>query len=830
MKGIVTDSLTNAPLEYVSIFYQGSTIGANTNDSGKFTINSSDKYNILTFSYLGYKKKSIKVKPNSGFLEIQMVPDDVILSEVVIKPKRQKYKRKNNPAVELMEKVIANKREFKLEINDFYKYDRYQKMKVSLNNLTEEKLNKGIYKSLGFKADQLEMSRVTGNYIVPVSVHETFSEIIYRKNPKSTKTFIKGQKSTGIQDFISTGDIMNQMIEEVFSDVNIYDDNIKLLRKRFLSPISNSAISFYKYFIMDTVRIEQNDYIHLSFVPQNSQDFGFTGHIYIKNDSTYAVKKCTMNLPQNTAVNFVSNLDITQEFEQLENGDWTLHKDIMEADIHLIQAIQGAQIQRTTIYSNHDFHQIPDQEFQHKADIIRDRNMMVKSDEFWKEARQVELSPIEDSMDDFMDRISKTSSFKYVLFATKLIFENYIETGSKTRPSKFDIGPINTFISGNYVDGTRFRFGGKTTAALNPKLFLQGYAAYGLKDKRWKYSAGLTYSFHRVEHFPWEFPMNNISITYTSDVMSQLDKYLTTDKDNIFMGWKAFPMDQLSYHRTLKIDYNYEIEGGVSFKLFGKRMNDRPTGKLEYIKNDLAQTKVRDITTSEMGLTVRFAPGEEYMNTKQRRNPVSLDAPVFTLSHSVGIKGFVGGEYNSNITEGSIFKRFWFRGWGKLDMTLKAGAQWNTVPFPLLIAPASNLSYFAQNNDDFNLLHNMEFMNDRFASISLSYDMNGKILNRIPLLKKLKWRELFKVKAMYGHLTNKNNPYLSDNPELFMLPNIDEERTTHVMKSTRPYIEASFGIYNIFRVLHIEYVRRLTYTDTPGTKKNGVRFTFELTF
>ena len=209
--------------------------------------------------------------------------------------------------------------------------------------------------------------------------------------------------------------------------------------------------------------------------------------------------------------------------------------------------------------------------------------------------------------------------------------------------------------------------------------------------------------------------------------------------------------------------------------------------------------------------------------------PVSLDAPIFSLSHTLGLKGVLGGEYNFNLTEASIRKRFWFGSWGKLDITARAGAQWNTVPFPLLNLPMANLSYITQHNESFSLINNMEFLNDRYASLALTYDMNGKLFNRIPLIKKLKWRETFRIRGMYGTLTDKNNPYKSQNDELFLFPMRDGVPTSHVMGST-PYLEASVGIYNIFKLLHIEYVRRLTYTDIPGVKKDGIRFMILMIF
>lgn len=830
IKGVVTDSLTNEKLGYVSVFYEGTTKGTTTDFSGNYSIAYDPNFKELSFSFLGYETKKVAISSKTKSINIKLVPTDIMLNEVVIKPKKERYRKKNNPAVELMEKVIASKKEFKLEDNEYYYYNKYQKMKMSLNDLTEEKLEKKLFKNLGLRADQLELSPTTGLYILPMSIQETSSRVVYRRSPKTTKTYVDGVSTTGIQNFIATGEAFSQRIEEVFTDINIYDNSIKLLNRRFVSPIGDNALTFYKYYIMDTISVKNNDYIHLSFVPQNSQDFGFTGHLYITNDSTYAVKRCLMNLPKNTAVNFVSNLDITQDFEQLENGRWILSEDIMDVELFLLKKVQGANIQRTTQYTNFSFKELPDELFKPKGDIIKARNMYNQPDEFWQEARVDSLSVVEGSMDSFMDRIAGASSFKYVLFATKILTENYIETTKRGKRSKFDIGPVKSLISSNYLDGTRIRLGGKTTAALHPKIFVQGYGAYGFKDNKWKYSGNVIYSFKRCDNFPWEYPMHNIGLTHTYDVVSPMDKFLTRDKDNLFVSWKAFPVDQMSYIRETKVDYNFETYGGLSIKAFGRHRNDQAAGKLEYIKNDGNQTKINDITTSELGITLRYAPNETFVNTKQERKAINKDAPVFTLSHMLGMKGVLSGDYNFNFTEASAWKRFWFNSWGKLDVLIRGGVQWNTVPFPLLIVPAANLSYFAQNDETFNLMHNMEFLNDRYALLSLTYDMNGKLLNRIPLIKKLKWREVFKLKTMYGALTDKNNPFISDNPDLFLFPTRDGEYTTHVMQRNKPYIEASVGIYNIFKVLHVEYIRRLTYTDLPGTKKNGVRFTFQLTF
>ena len=779
IKGVITDSLTNEPLMYITVQYEGKGVGGISNANGEYQVETRKGWDELTFSAVGYITKKVKLKPGTRVLNVKLQSDDIMLSEVVVKPQKEKYSRKNNPAVEFMKKVIENKKALKLEENDYYQYQKYEKMKMSLNDVTPDKMEKGIYKKFSFFKDQVEVSPKTNKMILPISIKETASKTIFRKSPKSEKTIIEGMNSTGIVEF----------------------------------------------------------FVHLTFVPQNPQDFGFTGHLYVVKDSTYAVKKCTMNLPKKTGVNFVENLDIVQQFEQLPDGNWVLTDDDMTVELHFVKGIQGLEVQRTTKYSDYQFTEIEPRLFRLKGNVIKEANMLAKSDEYWAKVRQVPLTKKESTMDVFMNRIEQIPGFKYVIFGAKALIENFVETGSKNHPSKFDFGPINTMITSNYVNGTRFRLSGMTTGNLDPHWSLSGYGAYGTKDKKWFYSGQVAYSFNKREYVLWEFPKHYIAFKYTYDVMSPMDKYLATDKDNLFVGWKWTTVDQMSYMRDATLTYELETNTGFSVQAMARHRNDQPAGQLQYWKNngetpgqwDEKNTLVHDITTTELGVTLRYAPGETFVNTKQRRVPVSLDAPTFTLSHTAGFKGVLGGEYNFNLTEASIRKRFWLGSWGKLDVTARAGAQWNTVPFPLLNLPMANLSYITQNNESFNLINNMEFLNDRYASLNLSYDMNGKLFNRIPLIKKLKWREMFRIRGLWGTLTDKNNPYKSNNPDLFLFPMRDGVPTSHVMGKT-PYVEASVGIYNIFKLLHIEYVRRLTYTDIPGVKKGGIRFMILMIF
>lgn len=835
IRGVVTDSLTNEPLLYVTVQYEGKGVGAISNAEGEYEVEKVDGWNELTFSSIGYITKKVRVPNGTRELNVSLKSADIELAEVVIKPTRN-YSRRNNPAVDFMRKVVDKKKGLKLESNDYYQYQKYEKMKMSINNITDESLEKGMYKKFSFFKDQVEESPKTGKKILPISIKETGSKVIYRKDPKSKKEIIEGYNTSGIDEFFSTGDMLGTILTDVFSEVNIYDDDIRLLQQRFVSPIGRGCTTFYQYYLMDTIQVEGQECVHLTFVPQNSQDFGFTGHLYVAYDSTYAVKRCEMNLPKKTGVNFVENLDIVQNYIQLEDSTWVLKDDDMTVELALISGSIGAmEIQRTTKFDKYSFDPIEARLFRVSGDVVKEANMMNKSDEYWAEVRKVPLTKTESSMDVFMNKISEIPGFKYVVFGAKALIENFVETGSRKTPSKFDFGPINTIITSNEINGWRVRLSGLTTGNLDKHWSASGYGAYGFKDKKWFYNGQVAYSFNPREYVLWEFPKHYLAFNYQYDVMSPVDKYLETDKDNMFVGFKWTKVDQMSYIRDAVLTYELETNSGMSVKAIARHRNDEPTGALAYYLNDgdtpgmLSEknTRIHDITTNELSLTLRYAPGETFVNTKQRRVPVSLDAPVLSITHTTGLK-MLGGEYNFNLTEASIYKRFWFGSWGKLDITANAGIQWNKVPFPFLNLPHTNLSYINMVHDSFNLINNMEFLNDRYASLILKYDLGGKLLNRIPLIKKLKWREMIRFSGLWGTLTDKNNPYKGGS-DLFLFPMRDGTATSHLMGS-RPYVEVAVGVYNIFKLLHVEYVRRITYVDIPGVKKGGIRFMVQMIF
>ena len=820
------------PIPLASAIYKGHHVAEASDIDGKFTIARHNGWE-LTFSSVGFMPQTITVGPDTpSHLKIVLKEDSRSLKEVVVKQKRERYSRKNNPAVELMKRVIAAKQRTDLENHEYYQYNKYQKISLALNDIKPEDLETGKYKNRSYVKDQIETSSYNNKLILPVSVDETVTQHIYRKNPKEEKDIIKGQRSEGVNNVLQTGDILNTLLKEVFTDIDIYDDHVRLMQYQFVSPIGETAISFYRYYIQDTVYVDRELCYHLEFIPNNQQDFGFRGELFVLADSTLHVKKCSFTLPKRTDVNFVQDMKITQEYTKLNNNEWVLTTDDLVAELKMFGG--EVLVTKTTRLNDYAFDDLPNKLFKGRAKTKHEADAMIRDDTFWNQYRVVGLTKGESSMNAFIHRIEQSKNFKWIIFGLRALVENYVETGTMRTKSKFDFGPVNTLISSNFVDKLRLRVSGRTTANLNKHLFWNGYYAYGTKSHKNYYGSELTYSLNPKKNVPFEFPQRNIVFETGYDVMSPADKYLIHNKDNIFMSVRTQKVEQMYFYNRQKLSFVYETDWGFSFNTSFKLESNAPTGDLVFMKMPGAITNpsadgneyIGKIRTTEAKIGLRYCPGQTYVNTKQQRWPVNLDSPEFTLSHTMGFKNLFGGQYKLNYTEFGIYKRFWMGSWGYIDTHLNGGAQWDKVPFPMLIMPPVNITYF-EHEATMSMMKNMEFLSDRYLFGSVSWDLSGKLLNRIPLVKRLKWREYFAVKGMWSTVTSKNDPTLQCNQSdrlLFQFP-----EGVGVMNKKVPYWEVVVGVHNIFKFFGIDYVRRMNYHG-PGIHKNGVRFGFMMSF
>ena len=786
--GVILDASTGDSLSLAGVSYKERKTSTIADLDGLFSIARINGA-TLTFSCMGYKDEKVNVtKATPSRLTIKLKPDTKSLQEVVIKAERKRYVRKDNPAVELMKRVIEAKKSTKLEnTHDFFQYTKYQKLSMALNDYKVKEIDSTDIAAGKVKwTQQAELSPYNNKMVVPVSLDETVTKHVFRKDPRAEKDIIQGEQSSGLNQLVATGDIVNTTLKEVFQDVDIYDNYVKLLKFPFLSPIGSGATAFYRYYIVDTVLVERDSCYHLQFTPNNPQDIGFNGDIYILKDSTLHVKKCHLSIPPKSDVNFVSSLHIDQIYSKLPNDEWVLTTDDMWAEMTLLS--KKFLVVRNTRLSDYDFAPLQKSLFRNKAKVIHMADSRNQDEEFWNQYRAVQLSEKEGGLNSFMEKMAKSKAMRIPLFIVKALFENYIETSKAGKPSKFDIGPVTSMFSHNYSDGFRARIGGKTTGAFNKHFFLEGYYTHGFKSHNSYYGVVVDYCFNKKKYSPYEFPMRKIRFESSYEVTSAADRFLQNSKDNLFVSLKTEKVNMQYKTNMQRLSFTWETDYGLNFNTAFKLESNEVAGDLHFIHvTDGREDKT--LRTTQWSAEVHFCPGQTYIMTKQDRWPLNKDRPDFVIRHTVGIKGLFGGQFNTNQTDISV-------------------------------------SYVEQEGT-LNMLHNMELFMDRRVSWSVEWNLNGKIFNRIPLLKKLKLREYIGFKGCWGMLTDKNNPAKNTTDDLlYAFP----DNRSYAIDSHVPYMEFSCGIRNILKLFGVDYVRRLNYLDIPGAKKNGVRFNLTLSF
>lgn len=828
VNGNITDSISGEALPYATVKLNGSNMGTKTDIDGNFTIAIPRSGATLHISYVGYNTREVRIKPSSAEMDydVSLVPTGVVLSEVTIKPKREKYRKKGNPAVDFVRHVIAMRQSGDPRQHNYFTYRQYEKMVFAKNEYSTKTKKNGKKSRFDFVSEFVD-TLDNGVTILPVSEKEKSQTVYYRRSPKTEKSVVDAYRSSGIDEIFSS-DGVKKFLDEVFKEVDIFQNNIPLFLQRFVSPLSTIAPNYYKFYLTDTVEVKGERCAELSFVPFNSETFGFTGHLYVTLDSTYFVKKAVLNVPKDINLNFVSHLSIDQEFDRTTDGTRLMLRDDIRVNFKLTERTKGMYAQRLCIYSDHSFEE-PSLDvakvFKQSAPSINLNGANKQTDDYWNTVRPPEaVKRNKNSMEAFMAKLNSVPLWKYSMQFLSTMFNGYIPTHDDKEKSKFEFGPMNSTINYNPLEGTRLRVGGTTTTAFSRRFFMDGYVAYGEKDKKMKYDALLEYSFNDRKEFRKEFPLNSIRLEYMYDINKLGQEYMYTSKDNMVLMIRRKKDSFITYLRQLELTYYRENYSGWAYGAVvrNKREESSPLTQYERIATDGTLQPIGHYDMTEMELKLRYAKNEKFYQTRNIRVPITFDAMIFNVNHRMAAKGFLGSDYNYQRTDIGFQKRFWFSAFGYIDIITKVGKVWTKVPWPLLILPNANLTYTIQ-PESYTNMNALEFINDEYVSWDITYYMNGNLLNRLPLIKKLKWREVFCFRGLWGNLTDKNDP-AKGGEGLYAFPSC-----TYRMNNT-PYMEASVGIENIFKFLRIDYVWRLSYLNHDNIQKHGVRMTMVLSF
>lgn len=817
LQGVIKDSVTSIPLPFATIKFDNTSIGIFSDDNGKFFIRNRADRNQITVSLIGYKHFHLTIPVGKISTQtILLQPEDLSLNEIVVKPKKEKYSKKDNPAVALIKNVIAHKDSNNVRGTDFYQCREYDRILFAINDFNPEQ---GAFKKMKFLPNYIDTSIIDNRPILPFSVRESVGEFYYRRSPKSEKRVLEAFDRSGIDNEMDLKGL-ESVINEVFKDISIYDNSMTFMIQEFISPLSSSnSVNFYKWYITDTVSIDKSKFIELAFTPFNSRDIGLTGYLYIATDGSYGVKRAEMRVPRNINMNFVDEMIIRHEFEQTASGKWIPTNQRVAIDLSLYKTIKF-HVDKTRILDKYEYGLRADSIYKAPAPVTFAADYENKSPDYWSANRPAKFKDYR--MDEMMHDIRNIPFLNFMINAGTMVADGYFHTTKDPKKSKIDIGTLLTFYSYNSIEGNRIRGTLSTTPALNDRLFFYGYGAYGTRDNRFKYYGETTWSFRKIKEHKDEFPRNTLTVAYKYDINDLGQRYTQSERDYIFMSLRSSPNDKSTYNRQTQISYNQEYYNGISYKISAQTFDEKPAGKLLFRRFDGENiVNEKSIKSTEAKVELRFAPHEKFFQRKRKRYPIPSERIILNLTHTSSLKGVLGGKYNYNKAEFLFIGEKWVAPFGKIMTRVNAQQLWGKAPFPMLITPDANSSLTLQDGD-FSLLEPLEFIHDKQVSWAVDYHMGGWLFNRIPLINKLKLREVFGFKGVMGDLGNRNNPKYNQDLLLFPHGAYQADKT--------PYMEYNIGIENFLSFFRLDYVRRINYKNHPNVSNSGFRFTVDFTF
>ena len=823
--GVVTDAKTQEPLPAVSVSVPQAAVGTTADENGRYTLQIPAPYTTVVFSYLGYQAVTrTVVAGQQQELNVRLGVSATALGEVVVRaPKLPRYQNKDNPAVALIRQVIDHKDQNRPESYQYVEYEQYEKMAFSLSNLSEKFKNRKAFANYQFLFKEQDSTAMGGKNLLPIYLEEKLSREYYRQSPAQRATVRLGAKQVQFDKNFIDNDGLQSYFTRMYQDVDVYATNVTIIGNQFLSPIAATAPTFYQYFITDTLREHTPNLVEISFTPRNKGDLLFEGKLYVTLDGHYAVQQALLGVNKRINLNFVRSLEARLEFEPNPDTRYHLSKSVLRVEFGLLKSSgSGFYGQRTVSFRDYRINQPPPATVFANPRPAPADSIASQSAEFWQASRHDSLSATEKAVYHDIDTLQTIKSFRRSLELFTFLLAGYKSFGA------YEIGPANTFYSFNPVEGFRLRVGGRTTPELSKRIYFETYAAYGFKDEKWKYFLSSTYSLNNKSVYT--FPQNFIRASFQRDTKIPGQELEFVQEDNFLLSFKRGDNDKWLYNDVFRLDYIHEFNSHFSYALGLKTWKQAPAGGLYFRTagaDEGQQNTVASLQTTEVGLTLRWAPKESFYQGKLYRVPIIGPYPVFTARFTAGLKGALGGEYNYQNLGLSVVKRVYLSQLGFADVNLEGGYVFGQVPFPLLAIHRANQTYSYQLNS-YNLMNFLEFSSDHYASIFIDQNFNGFFFNKLPLIKRLKLREVASFKVLYGGIRAENDP--ARHPELYQFVQNEVGQPTSFALGSTPYMEASVGVANIFKVFRLDVVKRLTYLDQPTVAEWGLRGRFKVSF
>lgn len=810
IQGKIIDQDSQQPVAGATILAIGSKRATSADKLGNFRLSVAKDTGTLEIRALGFQTRTVALPlvSTEGIIELQHASNAI--EEVAIRH-QSKYSNKNNKAVDLIDLVIAHKKQNRLSGKDSLQFDQYDKLKFGMID-PGKGMGKG---ALGIDSlfSNVDTTSVPGKQLLTIYQEESNARVYGQRNPAKFKKVIHTHQKTELDQRYINNPNIQAFMNYIFQQIDVYDESIFLLNRQFLSPIADNGKLFYRYYITDTIFNDEGYFIRLNFEPRNQTDLLFSGDLEISMDGTYAVKRARLKIDQASNLNWVKEGELNFHYAKDENGVM-LVDSTRTALVFGVGRGESVFANRVSINENYRL----DAEF--PAGTFKGASVEVLSQAEDRELqRPIALTEVEKNTYRHVEELDHNRRFQTVLALGYLAAQGYYNMGI------FELGPLEYLYSRNNVEGNRFRLGGRTTQALTDKAFLEGYLAYGLEDARAKYFLRGAYSLNGESIVT--FPAHYLEASIQNDIMEPGQQIGFLKGDSFFRSIRKNRPTKWFDTQAFQVQHVVEFGNHVSVTT-GFSHTDRTTvGDLRLITAADPEEMLTEIGTNELHVDLRWAPFEKFFYRNLTRKTIIEKHPVFNVMYTKSLNGFWNTSYPYDKLSVSASKRFFLGQLGFADARVVGGKIWGTLPYTMLELPNVKQKE-DRHRIDFDLMNPMEFVADEYLKIGFFHQMQGFLLNKIPLIKKLNLREVWGAQMFYGKLSDQNNPYISDRVVEFDRNN-DGDIQTYV-PNLRPYWEASVGLDNILNVLRVEYVKRFTYNGLPNVNPDRYRLSVHINF
>jgi len=792
ISGKISEAGSNNPIPYVSIVFKGTYTGTMSDLNGNYNLSSVKPTSIIEFTAVGYKKQIFTIKPNQvNKLDIEMVEDIVSLAEISVRPGE-------NPAIPLFRKIVDHKKENNPSDFPSWRSKLYSKTEIDIKNVKEALRKKKLLKQFAFVFAYIDSLETEGKTFLPVFFTETVSNYFHSSVTNANREEIIANKASGI-----TSDVITQFTGKMYEGVNPYENYIMVSDIGLISPLNSLGLQFYHYYLRDSTIVNGRKIYEISFKPKLPQEPTFRGKFWVEDES-FAVTKVEMQLSEKANINFLNNLQYSIDYQK-KDGRWVPRNELLVTDLDIQKDKNSEKMgfmgRKTNVYQEFVFEDELPVAIKKKNEIIVSKDAVKKDEIFWDGARPIELQKREAGIYEMVDLVKNVPLYKTAVEYLYMFYYGYRDLG------KVELGPYYYLYSSNKVEGSRVRLGGRTTTKFNPNLRLNGYGAYGFKDEDFKYGGGLEYFFSKK-------PTSKISLQGKHDYELLGKSSNALMEDNILTS-------VLSKNPNTKLNMIDRVEGTFDKEWvlgFSNQLSVTSThifsGPYVPFINSSDSSIVPSIRTGEIKLNTRYSPGTNFVQDGFERNTFGNYDPVINIGVTAGLKGFLGSDYEYLKLDFNLSDRIKLNPFGYMTYYLQAGKIWGDVPFPLMKIHEGNETY-AFDLYAFNLMDYQEFVSDTYASLFLEHHFQGFFLNKVPLFRRLKWREVIGVRTLVGSYDETKHTSL-------VFP-----KGMTGLRST-PYTEFSAGIENIFKIIRVDAVWRYNYNESQKVKL-GIMFSLQLT-